>query len=216
MPTPPLPPSRPQLLVDGLAVPALDDALLRLVQTERHGGSSSCEIELANWGRTADGSPGYLWSDGGLLRPGTALAVQLGATTRFAGRVQSLQLRCLPMVLPSLVLRCGGGRTATPPPASAAPALRWGAELLQLESRIDKTGTRQPQTGLAGAAAQARGVLAGSACMGPAAPRAGSAVDLLGIGPLFEGRYTVQTLTLRFDLAEGLRAEFTATRQAAA
>jgi hypothetical protein len=69
---------------------------------------------------------------------------------------------------------------------------------------------------MAGAAAQARGVLSGSACMGAAAPRAGAAVDLLDIGPLFAGRYTLQTLTLRFDLAEGLRAEFTATRAAAA
>lgn len=42
----------------------------------------------------------------------------------------------------------------------------------------------------------------------------GAQVDLSGLGPLFNGKYTVTEVCHRFDLAEGARSEFTAERPA--
>jgi hypothetical protein len=41
-----------------------------------------------------------------------------------------------------------------------------------------------------------------------AALRAGGTVDLDGLGPLFDGRYGVTDVLLRFDAQRGLRSEF--------
>ena len=53
---------------------------------------------------------------------------------------------------------------------------------------------------------------------GVAAPdarlRPGASVGLSGVGPLFSGRYAVTEVCHRFDMAEGLRTEFTVERPA--
>ena len=42
--------------------------------------------------------------------------------------------------------------------------------------------------------------------------RAGQSVQLDGLGPLFSGAYGLSEVMHRFDLAHGLRTEFTAER----
>ena len=42
--------------------------------------------------------------------------------------------------------------------------------------------------------------------------RCGATVDLQGLGPLFNGKYSLAEVTHRFDMAEGLRTEFVAER----
>ncbi len=44
--------------------------------------------------------------------------------------------------------------------------------------------------------------------------RPGASVNLSGLGPLFNGRYSVTEVCHRFDLAEGLRSEFSVERPA--
>lgn len=44
--------------------------------------------------------------------------------------------------------------------------------------------------------------------------RPGASVKLAGLGPLFNGQYAVSAVCHRFDLAEGLRSEFTVERAA--
>lgn len=96
--------ARPAFHVDGQAQPRLDAGLLRLALFDGIEGQAHAEAEFGNWGG-ADAGIGYLWFDRSLLDFGKTLAVKLGGTTLFEGRISALEARFPEAATPTLLLR---------------------------------------------------------------------------------------------------------------
>jgi len=100
---PALQPSRPTLAVDGTDSATLTGGLLRLrVRADVHG-LSNCEAEFGNWGPHGDASD-FLFFDRSLLDFGKELAVKIGTTALFSGRITALEARYPQGNTPSLVV----------------------------------------------------------------------------------------------------------------
>jgi hypothetical protein len=193
--------------IDGLDRPALGQALQRLAITWADSAKAACEAVFDDWGPSADGPPGFLWSDGRIVRPGVNLTVRLGADTVFAGRVGAAESRLGGGETPIFSLRARGHPPASEIAGLPARTLRWGVELLRLEATVEGSGPART-TG------HAQGEAIVDVVVGQEALRPGRAIEILGVGAMFAGRHVLTTVGLRFDPSRGLQAEFAARRAA--
>ena len=97
--------ARPGFEVDGQRQAALDSGLLHLALAETTEGLASCELEFGNWGLNGQGQLGFLWFDKQVLDFGKTLALKLGTTTLFEGRIMAIEGRFPQLAPPTVVLR---------------------------------------------------------------------------------------------------------------
>jgi hypothetical protein len=191
--------------VDGVDQPALGQALQQLTLIWAGARKAVCVAVFGDWGPADGASPGFLWSDGRVLRPRVNLAVQQGGDLVFSGRVTAVESRLGGSEAPAFAVRARGDAPAGTTAALPARPLRWGVELLRLAAEVEGSG---PKATTARLQAEAIGDIA----LGQAALRPGRAIEVLDIGALFAGQYVLTTLVLQYDLLRGLRVEFTAQR----
>jgi hypothetical protein len=212
MPSPILAGATPLIAVDGLDYPALGQGLQRLLVTWAGAGTAACEAVFGDWG-SADGSPpGFLWSDGSVLRPGVTLAVQLAKDALFGGRVLAVESRLSSSETPVFAVRAEGRAPAVNAVNIAGPIarpLRWGVELLGLDVAIEVSGP-------SGVTGHLRAEAIGDVARGQEALRPGQAIEILGVGAMFAGQHVLTAVSLHFDPSRGVRVQFTAQRASGA
>ena len=191
--------------VDGLDQPALGQSLQSLAVTWAASAQTVCEAVFGDWGSAAGGAPGFLWSDGHVVRPGVNLAVRLGEEVIFGGPAGAVESRLSASVTPTFSLRARGHPPATESAGLPARTLRWNIELLQLDATIEHSGPGRT-------AGHLRGDAIGDVAAGPGSLRPGRTIELAGVGAMFAGQHVLTTVGLRFDPARGLHVEFTARR----
>ena len=177
----------PSIFVGGQPAPQLTLALLRWELVERPKGTLAGAMEVAN----TDAVQTTLAS----LPLGGAMAFKLGPEELFMGQLVALESQVAPESIASVVLRVRGKRPLAPlNPGRLATTLRVGGEVRQARVWLEGTPARVRF------AAEATGSLA----VGPDALRVGGLVGLEGLGPLFDGRFRLQEVGLRFDETRGL------------
>jgi hypothetical protein len=205
MPPPILAGAALSFAIDGLDQSALALSLQRLSVTWAVSANAVCEADFGDWGATAGGLPDFLWSDGRVVRPGVKLTVRLGDETVFGGLVGAVESRLEGSETPTFSLRSRGHPPAGEIAGLPARTLRWGIELLRLESTVEGPGPAR-------ATGHAHGEATGDVAVGQGRLRPGRAIDIVGIGATFAGRHVLTTVGLRFDTSRGLDVEFTARR----
>jgi|GEM_PF-3171551 len=191
--------------VDGLDQPALGQALQQLTVTWVGARKAICVAVFGDWGPADGGSPGFLWSDGRMLRPNLELAVQQGGERVFSGRVVTVESRLGGGEAPVFAARVEGRAPARKTAGLPVRPLRWGVDLLRLAAEVEGTGATRTT-------ARLKAEAIGDVALGPAALRPGRAIEVLDVGALFAGQYVLTTVELHFDLSRGLHVEFTAKR----
>jgi uncharacterized protein len=83
-------PARPQIRLDGRDAASLTEGLVRLRIHEDQAGLYRCEATFGNWG-PAGGRVGFLYFGRDQLEFGRPLAVVLGDTPLFTGRIMALE-----------------------------------------------------------------------------------------------------------------------------
>jgi phage protein D len=87
---PSLTPARPTVEIDGVAVPALDAALVAMEIVEPSSGPFRCTARFANWGASGN-AVGFLHFDRKTLEFGRRLTVRRGDDVLFTGRISALE-----------------------------------------------------------------------------------------------------------------------------
>ena len=205
MPTPVVTGTQLLFAVDGLDQPALSQALQQLTLTWTGARTAVCVAVFGDWGPVDGGAPGFLWSDGRMLRPHVKLAVQQGGERAFSGRVVTVKSQLGDSEAPVFAARAEDRTPARTTAGLPVRQLRWGADLLRLAAEVEGTGPT-------GTTARLKAEAIGDVALGPAALSPGRAIEVLGVGALFAAQYVMTTVELHFDLSRGLHVEFTAQR----
>ena len=197
--------SRPSFHVEGQEEAALATHLIALVISEGVDAPPRCEATFDNWEARA-----LTYPSGGSIVLGGPLEVRLGAVVLFQGQIEALEGRFPAAWPPELRVRAVGrvSETATHTQAlrlSHGAALREAFVTTEQGARLGRAAL--PSHRAAHERTVARGLTAPTVGL-----RVGVRVELTGIGTSFGGTYQVTETRHLFDLAQGLRTEFGATR----
>lgn len=191
----------PSFEVDGVEYPLLGTSLQSLVITWLRAGQVTMAATFNDWGSVDNRPPNFLWSDGRIVRTGVTIAVRFSADGPFGGTVATVESHLADSTAPVFALRAKGrdlvGKTAPP------RTLRWSEDVLRMDAAIETVG---PNRTARHVNAEALGTFA----LGPAALRPDMQIDIVCAGAMFDGLYSLTEISLQFDLAAGLRTQFSA------
>ncbi len=191
----------PSFDVDHVDQPALSASLQSMVISWPSAGQVMLQATFADWGSTDGRPPSYLWSDGGLVKTGVTVGVRFGTDGPLSGTVVAVKSQLASSAAPVFAL-CAKG--AAPVGKTVPPRiLRWPNDLQRMDAAREVIGPNQTTRVIT---AEALAAFA----FGPVALRPDVPIGILGAGSLFNGPYVMSEVSLHFDLAKGLRLEFTA------
>ena len=190
MPVESLQSKRLHVKIDGRLCPDISVALLDWILTERPARTMTGELEVAYTDAAAIAVDS--------LRLGASIGLTLASEPVFDGWVTTLEGRVGHADLPSVVLHLRGQRVSDPSSIDSVPlVMRVGAEVLR--ARVRQEGSP--------VVLHMSAEITEDFATGAGAVRTEQVVDLVGMGPLFDGPFQMQQVALRCDQTRGLVVE---------